>query len=461
MICTLKADNVSWKKFRSLLRLLLDTYYPTWADPLEDTFQKPSQYTLKRWAGLVKDTVVPGRRLFETFLNQYGDAFPPHQATKLRELLAEIRQFHREQGKVESIKQSKPNRIFHIPSYSHIDDTRLFGVTKFVEDIIRLCLKNKIVSIEGIGGIGKTTIALAVTRKIANKDQFDGVIWIIARKTYIDSYGKVVQESNPSTTYEGVLSEIVLALDPNDTHKALSLRQKEDILSNYIDHHRLFVVVDNIETIEELNVLLPKLHDWSSRGAHFLITSRERIATQFAFVISSEVPALNFGSSLNLLRHYGRPLNITQETGEKIYDTVGGVPLALQLVCGLLRREGLDLEQIMAQLNNEKRSAENIETSVDVMFRYLFGSIWIQLGKVSKYTQDLFVLLARNLPDTGYFTQEEMVLVQSNFENPSDFIKARKALLDYYIISLSGSVSRQRFQMHRLTQNFIIQSFFE
>lgn len=148
---------------------------------------------------------------------------------------------------------------FHTEENEHnlplpdFDETGFIGRKKDIEEIKRLILgNNRVVSLIGDGGVGKTALALKVAYDIIDlkdKNPFDLVIWISAKTTMLTSKG--IQEIEDSLKdYAGVIEGIS---DFIKVEQKTSNEKLNEILE-YLDVFSVLLIVDNLETILDDNI---------------------------------------------------------------------------------------------------------------------------------------------------------------------------------------------------------------
>jgi len=144
----------------------------------------------------------------------------------------------------------KPNKIIHNLPAPDFDDTGFIGRTKDVEEVKRLIFTNKVVSIIGDGGIGKTALAVKVAYDIVDMGDscpFELVIWTSAKTTMLTAKG-IEEIYTAITDYTGLISIISENID--DSVKTNKL---ESILE-YLELFKTLIIIDNLETIQSLEV---------------------------------------------------------------------------------------------------------------------------------------------------------------------------------------------------------------
>jgi len=128
------------------------------------------------------------------------------------------------------------------------DETGFIGRKKDVEDVKKLILSNnRVVSIIGNGGVGKTSLMLKVAYDILDmkeKCPFDLIIWTTAKTTMLTANG--IQEINDAlrSSYEvlGSISDIV-------NSDKTTVKERIDEILEYFDVFNVLLIIDNLETI--------------------------------------------------------------------------------------------------------------------------------------------------------------------------------------------------------------------
>ncbi len=191
----------------------------------------------------------------------------------------------------------------------------------------------RVVSVLGMGGIGKSTLAVALMHRVA--DQFDAVIW------------RSLRDAPPC---EPLLDDLLRVLAGEHLTIVLdSLERRLTLLFEYLRTRRVLLMLDNLESIMEgaegSGHLLPRYQGYgrllrraaeTKHNSCLLLTSRER-STDLAPLEGNRTPVrslhlgqLDAGACELLLQE-------TEVTGsaaerERLIERYGGNPLALKIV---------------------------------------------------------------------------------------------------------------------------------
>ena len=140
----------------------------------------------------------------------------------------------------------QPSKVIHNLPLPDFDDTGFIGRSKDVEEIKKLIFSNKVVSILGDGGIGKTALAVKVAYDLVDmgdKCPFELIIWTSAKTTMLTSKG-IEEIYTAITDYTGLISVISENLD-----KTIEINKLDSILE-YLDLFKTLIIIDNLETIQ-------------------------------------------------------------------------------------------------------------------------------------------------------------------------------------------------------------------
>lgn len=162
------------------------------------------------------------------------------------------------------------NKVIHNLPIPDFDETGFIGRKKDADDIKKLILSNKVVSIIGDGGIGKTALALKVIYDIIDMNEkcpFELIIWTSAKTTMLTAKG-IEDINNALKDFTGFINAITDTFGSNKSNTQLQI---EEILE-YLSSFKTLLVIDNLETIqtEEVREFIRE----AQMRCHIVITSR-------------------------------------------------------------------------------------------------------------------------------------------------------------------------------------------
>jgi len=219
--------------------------------------------------------------------------------------------------------------------------------------------RSYLVSIDGIGGIGKTSLALEVAHECLRASKgadssgwaarFDGFIWTTAK--------------DRDLTLNALLDAIARTLDyPGIVQQPVE--EKRNAVRKLLQNRPYLLIVDNFETIAD-NAVRDFLLDLPE-PSKTLITTREQKLRQ---VRAISLKGLTEPEALALIHNEGRRLELASlEHAEDrmlshLYQATGGAPLAIKWAVGQIKQKGQSLDTVLASLHEARGSVfDNIFT---------------------------------------------------------------------------------------------------
>ena len=166
------------------------------------------------------------------------------------------------------------------PSYAN-----LLGVDGHIAHLSKLLTTPGppwIVALAGMGGIGKTTLADAVVRGLVMQGGTQEMGWVTARQTILQWHGPLQEVEEPALTLEALSEELCTQLLDERIVPGAGLgtpRNLVTLLRGVLKARPHLVVVDNLETVTDIEALVAALRDLAA-PSKFLLTSRESLFTQ-------------------------------------------------------------------------------------------------------------------------------------------------------------------------------------
>jgi hypothetical protein len=209
-----------------------------------------------------------------------------------------------------------------------------------------------IITLGGPGGIGKTSTALEVLHKIADRGDFDLILWFSARDVdLLDAEGavavrpKVLSFADAAQSYAHLVAE--MGYDVSNTEAAFTnaLRGTAD---------RTLFVFDNFETILEPTTLFNTLKSHLRLPNKLLITTR---FTDFKGQYPIDIRGMAFAEFQNLVSSTASRLGIvhlvleTPDYVRSLHRETFGHPYVVKIVLGEIARDGRirHVERILAK----------------------------------------------------------------------------------------------------------------
>jgi tetratricopeptide (TPR) repeat protein len=292
-----------------------------------------------------------------------------------------------------------------------------------------------IVGIEGIGGVGKSTLAIEVSYRCVENDLFESVIWISAKESILTLHG-----IEPIMPEAKTLSDILITIGTslgNPTIGNLSIQDQIKRAYNLLSRHSTLLVLDNFESLsrnEQRDIV-----DFLRRSPVTLkvvITSRERVSEGQII----RLQGLSFEESNALLEWDAQQKNIrlTKDQSKYLVDLTGGLPLALLWVQGQIAVLGYSVTQVLDKLS--------LDTDIPIL-QYCFNHSWNLLRHSNE--KKLLFILALQPEAVSRAALKEI----AGIEDVDSFDNAISDLLQLTLIEhVSG---RDYFSILPLTRRFI------
>ena len=293
---------------------------------------------------------------YESGRERIADELGVDPGTRLRDTHARILRGELPQVAPEPIDQrAEPEPPVSLRGANNlpIQSTSLVGRDTEIAELTELVMAERLVTLVGFGGMGKTRLALQVAAELSDGDA-DGV-WFV--------------DCTAVTDADGVAGAIAAALGVREGSDGAA-----DTVVEWLRERRLLLVLDNLEQALPAAAPLVARILATAAGVHVIATSREglRIAAEHVYPIvplpvpvltgsarytEADVDGLSAVASVQLLiqraaaaRHGFRltPTNAAAIAG--VCARLDGVPLALELAAARLRM--LSPESLLARLEN-------------------------------------------------------------------------------------------------------------
>jgi tetratricopeptide (TPR) repeat protein len=371
----------------------------------------------------------------EEMLAKYGTDKPLHlinSVTMEKEAIARyskqiegVTSSHREQEK-SSILANLPRRPYFVGR-----EAELRTVLQSLQPNSRTYL----IGIEGIGGVGKSALAIEVSHRCLEADLFESVIWISAKESILTLHGiePIIPEAKS-------LSDILITIGTslgNPTIGNLSIQDQIRRAYNLLARRTTLLILDNFESLSknEQSDILEFLRR-SPVTLKIIVTSRERVAEGQII----RLQGLSFVESNALLEWDAQQKNIqlTSDQNKYLVDLTGGLPLALLWVQGQIAVLGYSVTQILDKLN--------LDADIPIL-QYCFNHSWNLLRHINE--KRLLYILALQ-PDA---VSREALKEITEIEDDDSFDIAISDLLQLTLIE--HEPDKDYFSILSLTRKYI------
>lgn len=313
----------------------------------------------------------------------------------------------------------------------------------------------------GFGGIGKTEIAREFARR--HKDSFNAVFWVVA-----DEVAKLDHQyqrislalglEGPAECKNQVVSREIVKGWLSNPRQYLSGSDEALQCGQLRSEASWLLIFDNADD----PIMLADY--WPQGSGSILITSRDPLAkTIFTRTPSGmDLGTLTQHESLSLFHHLTTAFdNPEDDTARQICDAIGGVPLAISQMAGIIRRQDLTLPEFLELYKDHEEHASLYETKFDtslITYRHSVSTVWA-FEKLKPQGRELLELISFLDPDVI----EEDLLVRASVEllckngtpfKKSHYLEARADLLQSSLVRRDKS--KKQISVHRIVQSAIL-----
>lgn len=401
---------------------------------LEDALDQLEQQNAK-YARLLRLRFVEGKtmQISSQEINWTIDQVRHHQRQAI-EQLAEILGLDEERCRRERVDAIEST--FPPPTY-----TQLFGVEEIQRKLVNEILSKErswVLALTGIGGIGKTALADSVTRIVLQHFHFHKFVWLRVDAKFL---GQELRDAR--TSIDILANALALRIAP-DAVGNVTIDERLRIVRQILKDQPHFIVIDNLETIANTALMLRQLQDWSN-PSKFMLTTRIK-PTGEASVYTHQTAELNQLNAAELLRQHALAsgqhdlATFTNEDANRVYDVVGGNPLAIKMVVSLATTMPLPL--ILEDVSRGHT------TEVGAMYDRIYQRAWNAISPAQR-------MLLRAMPVVSESGATVRHLQAASNLSDSELWPAINELVSRSLVELRGGAWDRRYGLHRLTEKFL------
>ncbi|KAF5945760.1 hypothetical protein HYC85_015988 [Camellia sinensis] len=219
-------------------------------------------------------------------------------------------------------------------SFPHIDEPNVVGFEEHIKDLVAKMLNKelqcRVISIIGMAGLGKTTLAKKVFKSAQHN--FGRSAWIY-----------VSQQPNIRELLLDIARQVGLEKEKEKGEEKEKWEKNIEVnLFKFLSKHRYVIVLDDMWHIETWNAIKNAIPTNTKNGSRIILTTRNNYVGTHVGGRSSlhELQPLNEENSRKLffrmvMVEASDPPQL-ENIGEQILKRCGGVPLAIVLAAGLL-----------------------------------------------------------------------------------------------------------------------------
>jgi LuxR family glucitol operon transcriptional activator len=354
-----------------------------------------------------------------------------HQAEAIRALAQAL--WELEQNDAAARQDAHTTRRRNLPPATW---TRLFGVDASLARV-RAWLRDPqgpaLISIEGLGGIGKTSLAHAVAQ--TTLDDWHDLAWIVVAHR---PYQRWVDDDATALDPECVLEQIAWQLGWEEIAR-LPPRARRAALQQQLARAAYLIVIDDLEPAHQPEKLIEHLVPLL-QPTRIILTTRQRLTdlplgAHLPLRELARVPAYELVRDEMARRHLRAP---SDDWLARVYDLVGGNPLALKLVAG--QAASVPLEHIVENL----RAARG--APAEQLWGVIYQQSWNLLSIDARQTLGALTTFSprgATYAELGIATELRAPRLDA----------ALAQLVAHSLLFFDGT----RYTMHRLTHTFLLQ----
>jgi tetratricopeptide (TPR) repeat protein len=296
------------------------------------------------------------------------------------------------------------------------------------------------VIIDGIGGMGKTELALQVAHEALAKAWFDAYLFASAKTTWLETDG-VRQETLTLASLDFFVREFARLLKNDEIVRLKDSTERRRALLDALRGRRVLMVWDNLETLSEgersqITEFLRKLAPPNKA----IVTSRHRTSGDVVI----RLDRLAERDAFDFIRRAGRKLPrierelrlVDESTLHALYDATGGNPLALKWTLGLADQRGYTLAKVVEYVRDTTRSRD--------LYIFLFAQSVQGLDE-----RDRTILSSLS----GFHTPTTAEVLAGTIGQLE--LEVEESLGRLVSLSLVDDLEGGRYSLHPLTRNYI------
>ncbi len=305
-----------------------------------------------------------------------------------------------------------------------------------IENLLNPRNRRHLLAICGMGGVGKTALALKVAHRSIEKKEFDAYIWTTAKVSELHDK-KIRKYNNSLSNLDDLLDTIAWVVGINTS--ALPFYEKQNMVLQQLEtRHGALIIVDNLESLDDKAgaEILQFLRDLVPHPSKVIITSRRSMHGEGE--VEVRLDGLNLDRTFELIKSelgFKRILiNLSRSEMGDIYNVTEGTPLAIKFVVAQLGLRNRNLSKILDRINNSKNTP---------LLEYCFRESYSELSRNAKK-----MLLSMSIIDRFPTEFEKIKLISGLSESQTEI-----ALNELDILSLVEKENR-KYRMHPLTVYF-------
>ncbi len=298
------------------------------------------------------------------------------------------------------------------------------------------------VVIDGIGGIGKTAMAVEAAYRCKDQGLFDAFIFVSAKQRRLEPTG-IKAETRVATTLDEFINETARAFGQPNIGK-LASEHKIRTLFDVLQQTRALLIYDNLETLSKEEQ--EALSDWLRflpQSCKAILTSRRRGGEGALWL---RLEALDWETARAIIQYESDREGHLKETmllaGEahwrELHEETGGSPLALIWTLGLMRTRGLSFDRALEML----RQGASMKSPLQ---KFIYKEARKELDVSDEAALNALSLFVPSA------TFEALMSVADLSRNALEIVLERLSSLSL----VNRELGAERYSLHQLTRNFV------
>lgn len=260
------------------------------------------------------------------------------------------------------------------------DDPNFVGRRQEIHQVIKVLVESdkRCIALHGMGGIGKTALAYAISRWLHERDRYKNGVWFISLRD-TDSVGTLI------------------------TKIKQSLELKSFALERELRNSRVFLILDDLDRLieKESNELIELLNSLLEQcpNLRLLLTSRDSLVREIFYCHQEEVLSMGASETREIFRKYA-PAQAQWGNDDLASDFhllvkfLDGYPLPIKLAASYMAETQCTLKMLCEDLDVEPLSVLDSYSPEERKERSLRITLERSFEMLSVEAQDIFPLLA-------------------------------------------------------------------